>query len=305
MNAALPTLRQLRYLVAVHEKGHFGRAAEATRVTQSTLSAGIQELESVLDARLIERTKRSVRFTDLGEEAVNRAKAILAQAEDLISLAQASGEPLTGLLRLGAIPTIGPYLLPRVLPALRGGYPELKLFLKEAQTAVLLDQVRGGELDVALIALPYDIEGLESLTLAEDKFWLVSSNDHPLASIRSVEACNVDPSELLLLEEGHCLREHALSACRFSVNTDGRTEVQGTSLFTLIELAAGGFGVTLVPDLAVQSGLIKGGDVSLTRLEGDWGRRLALVWRKISARGREYSLLGEVLRNQMKGWGAC
>lgn len=295
----LPTLRQLRYLVAVAETGHFGRAADKCLVTQSTLSAGVQELETVLGTRLIERTKRRVMFTPLGEEMVVRARRVLAEAEDMVALAQTSEKPLSGLVRLGAIPTIGPYLLPKLLPSLRSAYPDLKLYIREEQTAPVLDQVRGGELDVALIALPYEVGDLEVFEIADDQLWLACPRDHALAAKAAVTPREIDWDGVLLLEDGHCLRDHALAACRSRVERRGAGAVQATSLFTLVELVAGGFGVTLVPDLAVKADVTRSADVVLKPLTEQTGRQLALVWRKTSARREEYHLLGQFLRTHV------
>lgn len=300
MSTRLPTLRQLQYLIAVAEDGHFGRAAERCFVTQSTLSAGIQELESTLGITVIERTKRRVAVTPLGLELVARARRVLAEVEDMTVTAKASTRPLTGLLRLGAIPTIGPYVLPKVLPPLRGSYPELRLFLREDRTARLVDQLVGGELDAALIALPYDTAGLEHMVLADDPFWLAVPRDHPLAASEGAVAPDVlDSDDLLLLEDGHCLRDHVLSACRRQSAPGRAGTFQATSLYTLVELVVGGFGTTLLPGVALQSDHIKAADVVLRPLAGGVGRRIALAWRRNSARRSEYKLLGQFLKNQL------
>lgn len=291
----LPTLKQLRYLVAVAETRHFGRAAEACFVTQSTLSAGIQELESTLGATLVERTKRRVMLTPLGAEIAERARAILSQAEDLAALAGAAGKPLTGLLRLGAIPTIGPYLLPRVLPALRRAYPDLQLYLREDQTARLLEQLAGGHLDVALLALPFDVGDLETRVIGEDRFWVACPPGHRLVNQPQVDAADLAGEHLLLLEDGHCLRDHALAACRLR-DAGKAGEFQATSLYTLVEMVAAGFGLTLLPGLAVESGLMKDCEVALRPLSGPGaGRQIALAWRRSSPRRAEFDLLARAL----------
>ena len=300
MSTRLPTLRQLQYLIAVAEDGHFGRAAERCFVTQSTLSAGIQELEATLGVTVIERTKRRVSVTPLGLELVARARRVLAEVEDMTVTAKASTRPLTGLLRLGAIPTIGPYVLPKVLPPLRASYPELRLFLREDRTARVVDQLVGGELDAALIALPYDTADLEHMVLADDPFWLAVPQGHPLAGTKDAVAPDVlDSEDLLLLEDGHCLRDHALAACRRQPAPGRSGTFQATSLYTLVELVAGGFGTTLLPGVALQSDHIKAADVVLRPLAGGVGRQIALVWRRNSARRSEYKLLGQFLKNQL------
>lgn len=300
MSTHLPTLRQLQYLIAVAEEGHFGRAAQKCFVTQSTLSAGIQELEAILGITVIERTKRRVAITPLGQELVDRARRVLAEVEDMTVTAKASTRPLTGLLRLGAIPTIGPYVLPRVLPPLRDAYPELRLFLCEERTARLIDQLAGGDLDAALIALPYDLGDLDHMVLANDPFELAVPPDHPLAEGEGpVSPTALDSEDLLLLEDGHCLRDHALAACRRQPAPGRSGAFQATSLYTLVELVAGGFGTTLLPDVALKSDHVRGADIVLRPLEGAAGREIALVWRRNSARRSEYKLLGQFLKSQM------
>lgn len=198
---ALPTLRQLRYLVALAEHKHFGRAAEACFATQSTLSAGLQELENLLDVKLVERSKRRVMLTPLGEAVVARARLVLRGAEDIAELASASKDPLSGALRLGVIPTIGPYLLPRVLPPLRQTYPNLRLYLREETTARLLDSLSEGDIDVALIALPFQTGELEVRRLGRDPFMLACRSDDPLAKAKEPELATLPDDRLLLLDE--------------------------------------------------------------------------------------------------------
>lgn len=296
---ALPTFRQLRYLAALAEHRHFGRAAESCLVTQSTLSAGLQELEAVLGATLVERTKRRVMLTPLGEEILARARALLRDAEELVDVARAAGEPLSGPLRLGVIPTIGPYFLPAALPALRRAHPRLKLYLREDQTARLLDRLASGELDVVLLALPYPTEDLEIEPLGEDPFFLACPPDHPLAGLAEVRPDDLAGVGLLLLEEGHCLRAHALSACRLPGAGAGEG-LQGTSLPTLVQMVAGGLGVTLLPRMAAESELLKGaGLVARPLLGEDSARSIGLAWRRSSPRKTEFRLLAAALRERL------
>lgn len=299
----LPTLRQLQFLVAVVDLRHFGRAAERCRVTQSTLSAGLKELENVLQAKLVERTKRKVLPTPLGETVAEQARALLAGAETLVETVRAGDEPLTGPFRLGAIPTIGPFVLPRVLRGLRRAYPELKLFIREDQTRPLLDRLRRGELEAALIALPFDVAGFEVMDLGPDPFWLVAPRDHPLsqAGSKTVSAKDVPPGDLLLLEDGHCLREHALSACRLGRSIGG-DKFQATSLYTLVEMVANGLGVTFLPEIALSAGLVKGMEVAVKPLAKDSpARRLGLVWRKSYHREGDVAAFGAYLKGRMAG----
>jgi len=291
----LPTLRQLRYLVALAEHRHFGRAAEACFATQSTLSAGLQELEALLGVTLVERTKRRVLMTPLGELVAERARGLLRGAEDIADLARAHQPPLTGLLRLGIIPTIAPFLLPRVLPQLHRTYPDLRLMLREDLTARLLERLGNGELDVALLALPYEAPEMEMLSLATDSFVLACPPDHPLAAKAEVTGGDLAGAELLLLEEGHCLRDHALAACSLPAPARGEGML-GTSLGTLVQMVACGMGVTLLPQLAVSAGILAGTDLVTRPLAGGGaGRELGLAWRRSSARGPEFTLLGRTL----------
>jgi LysR family transcriptional regulator, hydrogen peroxide-inducible genes activator len=290
----LPTLKQLRHYAALAETRNFGRAALAAHVTQSTLSASIQELEAILGAVLVDRTKRRVLFTPLGERVLARAKALLADAEELARETRAAREPLTGELRLGVIPTVSPFLLPRVLPKLRRAYPALKLFLVEDQTARLIAKLAEGAIDCALIALPYDAGDVESASLGEDRFRLVVPNTHALAEATRVPAAKVRAETLLLLEDGHCLKDHALSACGLTAPR-AREAFGATSLFTLVQMVDNGLGVTLLPNLAIESGLLKGTGLVAVSVEGEPSRELALVWRKGTARAPEFRLLAKAL----------
>lgn len=291
----LPTLKQLRYLAAVAETRHFGRAAEACFVTQSTLSAGIQELEAILGATLIERTKRTVMLTPLGTDITARAHRILSQAEDLATVAAADREPLSGLLRLGAIPTIGPYLLPRVMPALRRAHPRLKLYVREDQTARLIERLAGGDLDAVLLALPFDVGELETRVIGDDPFWVACPPDHRFCGKKRVAADELAAEDLLLLEDGHCMRDHALAACRLR-DSAASGDFQATSLYTLAEMVAAGFGLTLLPGMAVDSGLLRDCAVAVRRLAGPGARRrIGLAWRRSSPRGPEFEVLAGIL----------
>ncbi|TAN55035.1 MAG: hydrogen peroxide-inducible genes activator [Magnetospirillum sp.] len=294
MQTHLPTLRQLRYLVALARHHHFGRAAEACFATQSTLSAGLQELEALLGATLVERTKRKVLMTPLGEAVAARAREVLRGAEDITDLVRAAGRPLAGPLRLGVIPTIAPFLLPRVLPELRRAYPDLRLVLREDLTARLLERLGNAELDVALLALPYDAPDMEMLPLVEDPFVLACPPDHPLAAKARIGGADLAAAELLLLEEGHCLRDHALAACSLPGPSRGEG-ILGTSLGTLVQMVASGLGITLLPELAVAGGVLRGTDLVTRPLAGGGSRRLGLAWRRSCARKDEFHLLGQAL----------
>jgi LysR family hydrogen peroxide-inducible transcriptional activator len=300
--AHLPTLRQLGYLVELSERLNFRVAAEAQFVTQSTLSAGIKELESVLGVQLVERDRRHVRLTAVGEEVVARARALLAAATDLAEAARSAALPLSGPLRLGAIPTIAPYLLPSVLPALRRTHPDLKLYLREDLTARLIERLSAGALDVALIALPFDTGDLYVRELFTDDFWFVGREADPALRKKAVPLERVDTGDMLLLEEGHCLRDHAIAAC--GPRRAPESGVEATSLTTLIQMVEGGLGVTLLPEITLNAGILKGTRLvarPLTRPTPS--RTLALGSRRPSARRRDADLLADFLVDERRGAG--
>jgi LysR family hydrogen peroxide-inducible transcriptional activator len=300
---ALPSLRQLQYLLALAERRNFRQAADACFVTQSTLSAGIKELEATLGAQLVERTTRAMRLTAAGEEVVARARGIIAATQDLASFAKGIREPFSGPLRLGIIPTIAPFLLPAVLPALRKRYPKLKPFLREDLTANLLERLRSGTLDFALIALPYDTGELEVRPLYKDAFWFVAREDDPLAATKTIAVRQLKPETVLLLEEGHCLRDHAIKAC-------GRHEGKGsmleaTSLTTLLQMIEGGMGVTLLPEMTLKSGILNGTRLVARPFTTEVpSRTIALAMRREGSFRREAQLFAEhvlqCLRAQQK-----
>jgi LysR family hydrogen peroxide-inducible transcriptional activator len=287
----LPTPQQLRYLVALAETGHFGRAAAACAVSQSTLSAGMLVLERQLKAQILDRsTGKHVVFTSLGHELVAKAREALSALGALVEAADAARAPMSGPLRLGIIPTIGPFLLPRLMPELRAHYPALRLFLREDQTEHLLDQLGGGQLDVLLLAEPCACAGVETLAVMRDEFFAAVPKGHPLAQRSSIPAAALAAERLLLLEDGHCLRDQVLSVC--GPNAMRSADFAATSLHTVIQMVAGGLGVTLVPRLAIAAGITAGTDVELRPLEGAGGwRTLSLAWRPHSPRGGEYRAL--------------
>jgi LysR family hydrogen peroxide-inducible transcriptional activator len=297
---ALPTLRQLSYLIELADRLNFRAAAEAQFVTQSTLSAGIKELEAVLGVQLVERDKRHVSLTAVGEEVVARARDLLAGATDLAEAARSASAPLSGPLRLGAIPTVAPFLLPGLLPPLRRAHPGLKLYLREDLTGRLLERLRAGSLDIALIALPYDTGDLHLRELFKDEFWFVAREDDPAAREKEIAIRKLDIGEVLLLEEGHCLRDHAIAACG-PRRGNWESRVEATSLNTLIQMVEGGLGVTLLPEITLKAGILKG-----TRLIArafappSPSRTLALVARRTSPRRRDVELLAEIILEQRR-----
>lgn len=293
----MPTLRQLRYLVTVAETLHFGQAAERCFVTQSTLSAGVQELESLLGVVLIERNaRRRVVMTPLGLDIVSRAHRLLADAEALVDAAHAGNEPLAGDLRLGVIPTIGPYILPRALPAARRAYPDLRLFLREEQTGRLLEDLDAGRIDVGLLALPFDTGDLTTMELWREDVVVALPEGHRLTRKTTITDNDLGGSDLLMLEDGHCLRGHALQACGLRKPRENEA-FQATSLSTLVQMVANGLGITLLPRSAVPVEVGEGNGVVVRELsEAQPARTVALVWRPSSPRGRDFRLLGDMLR---------
>ncbi|MEE9433350.1 MAG: LysR substrate-binding domain-containing protein [Sphingorhabdus sp.] len=296
MSAYLPTLKQLQYLVALKEHGHFGRAAEACFVTQSTLSSGIRELETLLGLTLVERTRRVVRFTPLGNKMVDKAHRILREAEELADMARSAGKPLADDLRMSVIPTIAPFLLPRLLPALRKRFPDLKLYLREENSAAACEALHHGDVDCVLLALPYACGDVEKAGLFDDGLQVAFPKDDPRNPPARIDPGLIDEEKLLLLVDGHCLKDHALAACnRPELRANAR--MMGTSLYTLIQMVDNGLGVTLIPDMAVDAGLLDGTEVQARPLDAEHAtREIALIWRTNSTRRGEFELLAGAMR---------
>jgi LysR family transcriptional regulator, hydrogen peroxide-inducible genes activator len=295
--AALTSLKQLQYLVALSDTLNFTRAAENCFVTQSTLSAGLKELEDILGTRLVERDRQSVLMTPVGEEVVRRARSILGAAKDLSDYAAAASRPMSGLLRFGVIPTIAPFMLPRLLPELRGRYPELRLALCEELTVNLLARLHDGRLDFLLIALPYETSHLLVEPLFDDPLWLVGRQDAPEMKGKSVTLSAAISERLILLAEGHCLREHTLYACG-PPSRHGGEEIEATSLLTLVQMIESGLGFGLVPQMALRSGLIEGSGLVARPIGPNAPKRtIALAARRSSSRTAEFRALADVARS--------
>ncbi len=295
-NTYLPTLKQLQYLLALHEKRHFGRAAESCFVSQSTLSAGIRELESLLGVTLVERTRRVVRFTPLGERVVAKAHVLLREAEELAELVQSAGKPLSGELRMSVIPTIAPFLLPRILPRLRKERPSLKLFLREEPSADAIESLQHGRADCVLLALPFATGEVDSEVLFDDRLFVAFPKGDPRDPPEQVPPSMIDEARLLLLEDGHCLKEHALAACNRPELRASATMI-GTSLHTLVQMVDNGLGLTMLPEMALEAGILEGTDVVARPLKSkNATRQIALVWRRGSPRAEEFRLLASELR---------
>ena len=293
---ALPSFKQLHYLVALSEQLNFTRAAQSCFVTQSTLSAGLKELEGVLGTQLVERDRKRVLMTPIGLEVVKRARPILAASKDLVESATQVGKPMTGLLRLGVIPTIAPFLLPHALPLLWERYPELRLGLREDLTANLLLQLEDGQLDFALIALPYATANLLVKPLFDDDLWVVGRKSDPELKGRKVTVTPSISERLLLLAEGHCLRDHALYACGASIRRSS-AGVEATSLLTLVQMVESGLGIGLVPEMAVRGGLTRSPNLVARPMAKPSARRtIAFVARRSTSRLAELKALAEVVQ---------
>lgn len=290
--------RDLRYLVAVADHRHFGRAAAACYVSQPTLSTQIKKLEQYLGVQLVERTNKQVMLTPIGKMIAERARHVLNEVADIVDTARAAGDPMMGDLRLGLIPTIGPYLLPHLIPELRATYPRLRPLLYEEQTARLLERLRRGELDAAVMAVPVPGEGLMHASLFHEPFYLALPSGHPLTRKQPVEIGDLTSEQILLLEEGHCLRDQALDVCSM-VGAREDAEFRATSMETLRQMVASGAGITLLPALAAEAaaGLPNSNSVELRCFsDATPTREMALYWRKGSAREPTIRAVAEVIR---------
>src|SRR6476659_9955989 len=257
----LPTIKQLQYLVALRQHGHFGRAAEACFVTHSTLSAGLRELETLLGMTLVERTRRVVRFTALGEKIADKAIRVLRETEELSEMARSEGQPLHGELRMGVIPTIAPFLLPAMLPRLRKEWPSLKLYLREETSQAACAALHRGQLDCVLLALPYPCGDVEKADLFDDRFLIAFPPGAAEGLPDLIPADAIDETKLLLLEDGHCLKDHALSACN-RPELRAHAAMMGTSLHTLVQMVDNGLGLPFVPGMAIAAGILPGTGVA-------------------------------------------
>jgi LysR family hydrogen peroxide-inducible transcriptional activator len=296
MTTHLPTLKQLQYLVALEDHGHFGKAAESCFVTQSTLSAGLRELESLIGVTLVERTRRVVRFTPLGARIADKARRILREAEELGDMVRAAGKPLSGELRMAVIPTIAPFLLPAILPRIRSEWPDLKLYLREETSQAACDSLHRGQADCVLLALPYGCGEVDSAELFDDRLFVAFPPGMAENLPDVVTSGAIDQDKLLLLEDGHCLKDHALAACN-RPELRAEAAMLGTSLHTLIQMVDNGLGLTMVPEMAIKAGILVGTGVTARPLQAEHpSRSIALVWRKSSPREKEFRMLAGALR---------
>lgn len=291
-----PTLKQLRYFLALCEEQHFGRAAERSFVSQSAFSNAIQELEAALDTQLVDRTNRSVTITSIGQDVATQARLVLRDVESLVDIAEGDSEPLCGALRLGVIPTIAPFILPTVLPKIRKAFPKLQLYLIEDQTQRIYERLMQGELDVLLLALPWAMQGVEEQVLFRDEFCLAYRQGTDRVDPENYRFNRLDADSVLLLEDGHCLRDHALAACKIR-NTQKIRRFGASSLLTLIEMIDADLGISFLPEMARGSTLLRNTRVRLHSLSDKSYRNIGMVWRKGSRRVDEFQLLGEYIRD--------
>ena len=290
-----PTIKQLTYLCAVAKTLHFGRAAEACHVTQSTLSAGIGELEDTLGTTLLERNNRQVLLTEVGKTIVSRSQEILTDIDELMSIAAASAEPLSGKLNIGVIPTIAPFVLPKLLASLRKDFPKLQLLIREDLSGNIVPMLNEGELDIILLALPYPMENVMTRHLFYDHFVLAYPKGHSLKLHKPAKIRDLKGEDMLLLEEGHCLRDHALEACRLK-ESDINQPYTATSLHTIVQMVANDIGITLLPEMAIKSGILSGTNIQTESFsEKKVWRSIGLAWRNRSPRSEEFELLAEYI----------
>jgi len=291
----LPTIKQLRYFVALEKHTHFGNAARACFVSQSAFSVAIKELESQLGAQLVDRTNKSVTITRTGREIASHARHCLRDIEYLAEAAQNNQKPLSGRLNLGVIPTIAPFILPDLLPSIRSEYPELKLYLREDTTQSIHDLLIDGELDLIMIALPYKLSNVEVLPLFKDHFSLACHKNSKLIDPDNYSLNDLPKESVLLLEDGHCLRDHALSACKIR-NQDTVSRFAASSLLTLVSMVDSDIGITYLTEMARNSTLLQNTDIKTYPLDEKSYREIGLAWRKGSAREEEFKLLGDTIQ---------
>lgn len=290
----LPTVKQLRYLVALEKHLHFGHAAEACFVTQSAFSVAIKDLEQILNVSLVDRTNRSVVFTSIGKSVAQQARLALFDMEGIVDLAKTAQQPLSGVLKMGVIPTIAPFLLPKILPKIRKKFPKLELYLKEEQTKRIHELLLVGELDLLLLALPYELSNTETFSIFNDPFKLAFRKGTKLINVDNFSPNKFNNETILLLEDGHCLRDHALSACSLG-HKDKISKFSASSLYTLIQMVDSDLGVTFITQMAIESGLLKNTKIQTKDLKENSYREIGLVWRKSSVRKQEFKLLADVI----------
>lgn len=291
----LPTVKQLRYFVALEAHGHFGKAAEACFVSQSAFSTAIRELEAVLEVQLVDRTNKNVTVTHIGRQIAAEARRCLRDLEGLVELARSNHAPLTGELRIGIIPTIAPFLLPNILPRLREKFPQLRLYLNEDITQRIYEKLMDGELDLIILALPYALRNAAIQPLFIDHFYLACRADTKHTRPTRYRFEELNPESILLLEDGHCLRDHTLSACHLQ-DVDKISRFTASSLLTLVQMVDSDLGITYLPEMVKASTLLSGTQVKLWNLHEESLRTIGMAWRRGSAREAEFMQLGEFIQ---------
>ena len=292
----LPTVKQLRYLLALDEHRHFGKAAKSCFISQSGFSLAIKDLEDILQAQLVDRTNKSVTVTPLGRQVVAKARLCLNELETLVEIPAGHPLPLSGKLVLGVIPTIAPFLLPLILEGIKGKLPALELYFKEQMTQLLYDELIAGYIDLMLVALPYEFKYVQIMPLFKDRFMLACHSQTKWLDKQKSQLHQLEDDSVLLLEDGHCLRDHTLSACKL-LHTNKVNQFSATSIHTLLHMVENDLGVTFIPEMAKQSTLLLGSQIEVHRLNEDSYREIGLVWRKNSSHHEEFRLLGEIIRN--------
>ena len=297
--ANLPTVKQLRYLLELHKALHFRKAADACFVTQSAFSSAIKELESNLDAQLVDRSNRSVVFTAIGNKVVDRARLILDDLNGIAEISNVANKPLGGELNLGIIPSIAPFVITRIIPDIQESYPDLDIGVTENQTAIIHQQLLEGELDLLLLALPYDLLNTETLELCDDPFSLAFRSGTKLIDNKRANFDELQSNSILLLDDGHCMREHALSACS-KKNRERISRFSCNSLFSLVQIVGSDLGVTYLPQLAIDGGILEGTNVEAHALKSKASRKIGLAWRNSSGRADEFREIAKILQASLK-----
>jgi LysR family hydrogen peroxide-inducible transcriptional activator len=291
----LPPIKQLRYLVALDEHRHFGKAAKSCFISQSGFSIAIKDLEEILQTQLVDRTNKSVTITSVGRQVVAKARLCLNELETLIEIPAGNQLPLSGKLVLGVIPTIAPFLLPQILGGIQEEFPALKLYFKEQTTQLLYDELIAGYIDLMLVALPYEFKHVEIMPLFNDRFMLACHSQTKWLNKQKSLLHQLEDDSVLLLEDGHCLRDHTLSACKL-LHTNKVNQFSATSINTLLHMVENDLGVTFIPEMAQSSSLLTGSKIEVHQLEEDSYREIGLVWRQNSSQYEEFRLLGELIR---------
>ena len=292
----LPTVKQLRYFVALEHLEHFGKAAEACFVSQSAFSTAIRELETVLQVQLVDRTNKNVTVTHVGRQIAAEARRCLRDLENLVEIARSNQAPLTGDLRVGIIPTIAPFLLPKIVPELRQQFPRLRIYLTEDITQRIYDKLMNGELDLIILALPYALRSVEVLPLFKDEFYLACREDTQHTRPKRYIFDELNPESILLLEDGHCLRDHALSACHLQ-DMNKISRFTASSILTLVQMVDSDLGISYLPRMVNDSTLLAGTHVKLWALPEKSYREVGFAWRRGSAREVEFRKLGQFIQN--------